>query len=237
VIAITDALAEDRFVGEHLGRQVYRLTQPARAADVLPQLVAAARPLLVEAKVPVADVATLGQLTALGFRVIDTGIQLDVPAATLRGVAPSSLPVRDATAADREAVERVTGDNLITSRFHLDPAIEPQRATALKRAWAANYFDGRRGQRLLVVDGPSAVAGFVLALERGAEGVIDLVALDPSLRGTGALGALLRAWMERAPAVTRVVVGTQASNVRSLRAYGRLGFRVCAATYVLHYHA
>lgn len=232
-------LSEDRFVGAQLGFPVYRLTDATRGGEALSQA-ALCRPAMVEAKVPVASVGTAIGLTSLGFRVIDTGIQLDVPAVAIAATAVStSVPwrVRDAVPADRDAVERVSGDNLITSRFHLDPQIDVERATSLKRAWAGNFFDGRRGQRLLVAETEEGVSGFLLALERGTEGVIDLVALDPVLRGSGALAGLVSAWIERAPALARLVVGTQVSNVRSLRAYNRLGFRVCAAAYVLHYHA
>lgn len=232
-------LAHDRFSSQQLARSVYRLKDVERAREAVESLAAAPRPLMVEAKIPVDAVSTLASLTAAGFRVIDTGIQLDVRADAVQG---TGLPprgnwrVREAVPADRAAVERVAGDNLITSRFHLDPQIDPEAASRVKRAWAGNFFDGLRGERLLVAETGDGVAGFLLALEKGSEGVIDLVAMDPVLRGTGALDGLMRAWIERAPALTRLVVGTQISNVTSLRAYGRMGFRVCGASYVLHYH-
>jgi GNAT superfamily N-acetyltransferase len=233
-------LVPDAFVGSHLGRRVYRLTDPARAAEALGQVASGGEPALVEVKIPVADVRTIGFLTSLGFRVIDTGVELDaVPAALAARVAKRdsrTWRVRPATPVDREAVERVAGGNLVTSRFHLDPQIEPERASGLKRAWAGNFFDGRRGDRLFVAEADRGVAGFLLVLERDGEGFIDLIALDPILRGTGAAGALIRAWLECVPSLRRVVVGTQLSNVQSLRAYNKLGFRVCGASHVLHYH-
>jgi ribosomal protein S18 acetylase RimI-like enzyme len=232
-------LVPDAFTGGHLGRRVYRLIDPDRAAEALGQVVGG-EPVLIEAKIPVADVRTVALLTSLGFRVIDTGVQLDaLPAALLARVPKresSTCRVRTATPADRAAVERVAGDNLVTSRFHLDPQIEPARASGLKRAWVGNFFEGRRGDRLFVAESDRGVAGFLLVLERDGEGVIDLIALDPILRGTGAAGALILAWVECAPALTRVVVGTQVSNVQSLRAYDKLGFRVCGASYALHHH-
>jgi hypothetical protein len=100
----------------------------------------------------------------------------------------------------------------------------------------SNFFAGRRGDRLLVADTATGVAGFLLALEQGDQGVIDLVALDPRLRGSGALGGLVASWVAAAPGLARLAVGTQLSNVRSMRAYGRMGFRVSKTTYVLHCH-
>lgn len=234
-------LAHDRFSSRHLGREVYRLLDVNRAVEALARIPAAASPLMIEATVPADCVETAGRLTALGFRVIDTGIQLEMPAARLAPSMPPAPPltwhVRDARPDDRAAVERLSGDTLTTSRFHLDPRIDSRAATQLKRAWAANFFDGWRGDRLLVVEDNGAVRGFLLTLERDGDGVIDLVALDPSVRGTGALGGLLSEWLNRAPSLTRLIVGTQVSNVRSLKAYERLGFRVSSASYVLHYHA
>jgi RimJ/RimL family protein N-acetyltransferase len=80
------------------------------------------------------------------------------------------------------------------------------------------------------------VSGFLLVLERDRLGVVDLVAVEPRVRGTGAAGALVGTWRAASPHLERIVVGTQISNVRSLRAYGKLGFRVCSATHVLHRH-
>jgi RimJ/RimL family protein N-acetyltransferase len=232
-------LGPDRFTSQHLGRAVFRLTDPERARDALEQLSGLPRPLMVEAKIPVDQVATAATLTAQGFRLIDTSVQLDVPVDALRLPATDSPAwrVRPASAADRQAVETVSADNLTTSRFHLDPMLDKAAASRVKRAWVGNFFQGRRGDRLLVVDGDGRVGGFLLTLERDGEGIIDLVAIDPAFRGTGALEGLVRAWVEQAPRLTRLIVGTQVSNVRSLRAYARLGFRVSGASYVLHYHA
>jgi len=47
---------------------------------------------------------------------------------------------------------------------------------------------------------------------------------------------LVATWCAESSHLERIVVGTQISNTRSLRAYGRLGFRVCSATHVLHRH-
>lgn len=232
-------LDRDSFTEQYVGKPVYRLAQVERAAEALRDL-GNADAFLVVAKVPTTAVATTARLTALGFQIIDAGVQLDAAAGAIRAtggpdLAPE-LRVRAAIPADRPAVERVAAANLVTSRFHLDPQIEPASASALKRDWTGNFFDGRRGDRLLVTERNGEVGGFLLVLEHAEVGTIDLIALDPSLRGSGAFAALVHAWLDAAPAIERVVVGTQISNVRSLRAYGRLGFRVCGTAYVLHLH-
>ena len=232
-------LSPDAFAGQYLGMAVYRLQRPESASDALRQVDGHPGPWMVEVKVPTDAVALVGQLTALGFWIIDTSVQLDAPAALFRA-APISSPggawrLRDAGPGDREAVARVVEENMTTSRYHLDPRIDPARATRFKSVWATNFFEGLRGQRLLVAEDARGVGAILLVLEQGGRGVIDLVAVDQRLRGAGTVSGLIRAWLAGSPHVVNVQVGTQVSNIASLRAYGKLGFRVCAASYVLHY--
>jgi len=233
------ALARDGFASEHLGVSVFRLTRPGDARDLLFGLADEPGPLMVEAKVSTEHPALVANLTKLGFWLIDTNVQLDVPAAALLNVplpnGSRSWRIRDAKPDDRSALAHLVARNMVTSRYHLDPRIEPARATAFKQVWLSNFFQGRRGDGLLVADADTGVQGFLLVLEKGDQGVIDLIAVDPALRGTGVVRGLIRAWLQRAPQITRVVVGTQVSNVASLRAYGKLGFRICATSYLLHY--
>jgi ribosomal protein S18 acetylase RimI-like enzyme len=232
------AFSRDAFLGERLGRAVFRLQDPAAAEQAL----AAARverAWMVETKVPVDRVATLAELTARGFRVVDTNVQLDCPTARLRApLAPNTAwTVRNARPDDCDAVCTLCADEMTTSRFHLDPRIDAVAAARVKHDWVGNFFAGKRGEGLYVVDTGSAIAGFLLVLERETQGIIDLIAVGPAARGTGAVRAMLAAWCIARPALERIVVGTQISNTRSLRAYEKLGFRVCGASYVLHCHA
>jgi GNAT superfamily N-acetyltransferase len=228
----------DPFLEHCLERPVYRLREPAAASRAI---VAArtSREWMIEARVSVEQVATLAALTALGFLIIDTNIQLDCRRDSLAGTSPraGTWSVRASRPADRHAVERIAAHQLTASRFHLDPRIGGHLAARVKREWVGNFFEGRRGERLLVVDTDAGVRGFLLVLEREALGVIDLVALEPDVRGSGAAAALVESWRTGSPQLERFLVGTQISNVRSLRAYAKLGFRVCAAAHVLHKHA
>jgi RimJ/RimL family protein N-acetyltransferase len=227
---------QDAFLGEILGKAVYRLSEPTRAGTAI-QSLSGQQPWMMEAKVSVEAPESMEALYRLGFQVIDTNTQLDCPVAalTLRPVAPE-VSVRAARAEDRRGVERIAAENLTTSRFHLDWRIAPELASRIKSAWAGNFFEGRRGDALLVAERNGIVGGFLLVLQRGTLGIIDLIALDPSLRGTGAVSALIGAWVRSTPVLERLMVGTQIANTRSLRAYGALGFRVCDASYVLHCH-
>lgn len=228
--------ARDAFLEGILGKTVYRLAEPQHAKEAL-ESVSRDKSWMIETKVPVNAPRVLAVLADLGFRLIDTNVQFDSPAASLTlNSPPRMISVREARIEDRPTVERIAVENLITSRFHLDPAIGPELGSRIKGAWVGNYFEGRRGNGLLVVEHKGVVGGFLLVLESGSVGTIDLIALDPALRGLGAVEALIAAWLAKVPAIERVVVGTQISNHRSLRSYGKVGFRVCGAAYVLHCH-
>jgi ribosomal protein S18 acetylase RimI-like enzyme len=230
--------SRDEFLGARLGRVVLRLKDIASVDGALASVRGESQ-WMIETRVPADDVTALGRLTARGFRVVDTNVQLDSPAGTFRLSVPgkSAWTVRAACPADRDGVRELCGAEMTTSRFHLDPQIGDAAAASVKRDWVGNFFEGKRGEGLYVVDAASAVAGFLLVIERGTEGIIDLVAVGPAARGSGALRALLTAWCVARPKLERIVVGTQISNTRSLRAYEKLGFRVCGASYVLHRHA
>lgn len=229
----------DAFLEHCLERPVLRLREIAAASRAI-TAAQANRDWMIEARVPVEQIGALASLTDLGFRIVDTNIQLDCRSESLTAAAQvvgGGWRVRTAKTSDRDVVETIAARQLTTSRFHLDPRIGGQLAARVKREWVGNFFEGRRGERLLLVETDAGVRGFLLVLEQEALGVIDLVALEPDARGSGATAALVESWRAGSPQLERFLVGTQISNVRSLRAYAKLGFRVCAAVHVLHKHA
>lgn len=192
---------------------------------------------MIETCMPVDSLDLLALLCGLGFELVDTNVQLDASPGELRlGQPAEGIVVRSADIADREAVERIAVETLVFSRFHRDARIGLDVGRRIKAAWVGNYFDGRRGQRLLVATHAERVGGFLLALESKNVGTIDLIAMEPALRGLGVVGALIHAWLEAAPTMQRFAVGTQLLNTPSLRAYGKLGFRFHKAQHVLHCH-
>jgi len=227
----------DEFLTACLDRPVIRVQDLAAAAQAVEHARTHPR-WMVEARVPVDQVASLGRLTGQGFRLIDTNVQLDCAVAQLGAAEATSKEwsIRPAAPVDREVVVELAATQMSLSRFHLDPGIEPAFAAAVKRAWVGNFFESRRGDGLYVVDTAAGIAGFLLVLERGTQGIIDLIAVQPRVRGTGVVAALVGAWVARSPQLDRLLVGTQIANFRSLRAYAKLGFKVCAAAHVLHKH-
>lgn len=188
------------------------------------------------AKLDVSLIARLSMLIDTGFRVVDTALTFD---GSISGT--SGTRVRFAGPADRGQVSAIAGKAFLFSRFHLDPRVPPGVADIIKSSWAANYFDGGRGDGMLVAEVDGAVVGFLQLLRAQQDVlVIDLIGVDPAHQGRG-LGRemILHAarhgigdgWVPK-----KITVGTQAANMPSVRLYESLGLRFKSAQYVVHHH-
>lgn len=227
------ALAPDPWLSAGLGRPAYRA--PAGASGVPADVSAwARRPVFVTAKLPTSAVAEAIALQDAGFRVVDAAL---VFAGALAGERPAG--VRTAVAGDRAAVEALARVAFATSRFHLDPAFPKPLAGAIKAAWAANFFAGKRGDLMLVAERDGAVEGFLLALRGSGAWTVDLIATDEAARWRG-IGRRLMARLAAEPIdgapPARIRAGTQAANAAALGFYARLGFAIERAEFVLHHH-
>jgi ribosomal protein S18 acetylase RimI-like enzyme len=222
---------QDPWLAERLGMAVLTVEAGDDPATVA-RAAAERAPAFAQAKVACEDMRSTAALQDAGFRVVDVNVTLSCPARP--GAAPAG--VDEAREADREAVLDLAERHFTVSRFHRDPAIPSTAAAAIKRDWAAAYFDGQRGERLLVARRATRPIGFlgVLAPEAGVR-VIDIVAVDTAERGAKVGSSLVTALL--ASFSGRVDVGTQIANTGALRFYERLGFLVTDTRYVLHLHA
>lgn len=193
-------------------------------------------PVFAYAKLDVADIHGVSQLTDHGFRVVDAALTFD---GTIAGSVVSGT--RFARTEDREAVSRIAHATFRFSRFHLDPLVPVDVANEIKSAWAANYFRGKRGDGMIVAEREGRIVGFLQLLWASSERlVIDLIGVDPAWQGQGVgrsmilLAAHYGTGDERVP--TMMTVGTQAANIPSVRLYESLGFRLRSSHFVLHYH-
>jgi len=222
-------MREDVWLGQHLGRPAWTVE-----GEDAPAAIAARDPGFFRAKVPTDQVSRVGELEDAGFRMIDVNVTLS------REPGPSSAAgsavVREARQGDREALLEIAEHDYTVSRFHLDPQIADSAARRIKRDWLDNYFNGERGDRLLVAELDGALAGFLLTVEAGDAAVIDLIAVASAARGRGTGRALVASLID-ASRGRSILVGTQVANVRALRFYERLGFSVDRTQFVLHRHA
>lgn len=196
----------------------------------------ARQPFFAYAKLDVSEVNCLSTLTDAGFRVVDTALTFD---GAISGA--SGRRVRFARPEDRAQVARIAGSAFRYSRFHLDPLVPAGVADAIKSSWAGNYFDGKRGDGMVVAEEDGKVIGFLQLLRAPQDRlIIDLIGVDPARQGHG-LGRemILHAARhgigdDRVPAT--ITVGTQTANTPSVRLYESLGLRLSSAQYVAHHH-
>lgn len=187
-----------------------------------------------DAKVPVSAVATAQRLESLGFRIVETRLEFDK--LLLKSTTEIS-GVRFAHDYDRAAIEHIADDSFVYSRFHLDPSIDLAAATRVKMQWAGNFFVGKRADHMVVAESEGKTAGFLqLIVGPKKTLIIDLIAVAPSAQGRGLATAMIRFAERELAGFVRVLVGTQSSNVASVRLYEKLGFRLCDSQYVLHFH-
>lgn len=190
----------------------------------------------VDVKVLPEDVGVVRQLEAKGFHLIDTNIQLlrqsgqFVPRET-------EAKIRFAESRDAPQVGFLAETGFSKDRFHLDQSIPTKVANAVKRAWAENFFNGRRGNWMVVAEVSSEICGFLLLL-KGADGelVIDLIAVSEAWQGQKIGSAMIGFALSNIAACGKILVGTQLANLESLSFYQALGFHVTSGKYVLHFH-
>ncbi len=227
-------LQQDIWLSKLLRRPAYHVSDNIQdlSRDLLPFDQA-----FVDAKVEVSLLHQLHHLENLGFRLIDTNLQLFLKHMNL--LQKEALkPCRWATARDEAEVTEIAAQSFKVSRFHLDPQIPDKIANEIKAVWAQSYFMGQRGNWMVVATVNDHVAGF-LQLLRGSEDtlIIDLLAVAPIYRGQGlAKSMIVYAANNCLQSLQKIQVGTQVVNIPALNLYRSLGFQIEQAKYVLHLH-
>ncbi len=231
-----ECLQYDSWLSQVLQRPAYGLELEDReaAAGALAGLAGGKRP-FVYCKLPCQNLADARWLEKQGFHLADTTVTLAAP---LRRGLPlvSGLEIRPARAGDREQVGVLAASSFRYSRFHRDPGIGREAAELIKRRWSESFFSGRRGEQMVVAADQGRVVGYNLLLHRGQDLVIDLIAVDGAWRGRGVARDLIALAQDQAPALERLLVGTQLANRPSLALYQGLGLKLVDAAYVYHLH-
>lgn len=228
-------LQEDSFIENFLGKPAWRVTAPG---EVAAEAFQDGPDSFAYAKVGCTDIEGIKALEAVGFNLVDTNTQFD---RSRDGAWPEvkladGYGVRRAEPGDAEAVEKVAAGSFVYTRFHLDPLVSDQMASDIKGQWAGNFFKGQRGDWMVVPTFEGKVVGFNQLLSKDDTLIIDLIAVDPEHQGKGLATAMIKFAMENCGDWQRMLVGTQVSNIPSMRTYEKLGFRMCGSSYVFHYH-
>jgi ribosomal protein S18 acetylase RimI-like enzyme len=227
------ALVADEWLSERLGRPMFT-AGPGDAGAVREH--AAENPgSSYQGRVPTERVDEVRDLADAGFYVVDVNLTMSRQPGSLDG--GGDWEVREATPDDGPALVAIAERGFRFDRFHLDPAIDDATADRIKRDWVQSCVDGKRGEQLLVVVRDGDSAGFLAVVRRGGERIVDLMGVDPDLRGQGAGRALLARFVSDSAGCERVRAGTQAANVAATRMYEAAGFALAASAYNMHLHA
>lgn len=234
------AIVPDPWLGGALGVPSFSVRAGGEAALLAQAMAQAAgdADAFFSCKVSVADLEALERCLGAGFRLVDTQVTLERPAAD----AKADGDVSPALPGEREVLLDIAASAFRHSRFHRDPRIGTTAANRIKRLWLQNCLDGKRGEEVLVARDGGSAAGFLAVLtvpsgDGAPVAVIDLVAVAPDRQGCGHGARLVRGFAARWGGRAGVLrVGTQAANVASIRLYERCGFTYSAATHVLHAH-
>jgi len=186
-------------------------------------------------KIPVDDVKRLICLQKLGFYTVDINIQFSL---SKKITFSNDLNLRFAKSSDELEVRALAKKAFIHSRFYKDPKIPNKVACKIKEEWAGNFFLGKRGNWMVVVEENSKIAGFLQLIKKNKNTiVIDLIAIDEKSRGKGFAKKMISFAYANCLKQNRTLeVGTQITNTPSIKLYSKLSFHMFSASYVLHMH-
>ena len=185
-------------------------------------------------KVPTSNISGSMFLEKLGFNIVDTNIQMKKKSNVDKRVIENT---RYALIKDRSRIVEIAKNSFIFSRFHLDPNIDNNIANLIKEKWVDNYFNGERGNFLIVKEMHSIIVGFLLILQKKEDYIIDLIAVDSNYRKLGIARDMIVYFESNLGSEKTLITGTQIANIQSLRLYQSLGFKVNRSDYIFHYHS
>ena len=192
-------------------------------------------------KVDCSDVSTLRVFENSGFKIIEENITLEKKGEEFNVKETfgyrQQYEIRWAQDEDRNFVEDIAQKNFSHDRFHQDPKIDNSFADEIKRQWAGNFFSGKRGDAMVVATTNNRPVAFLLLLLPKKHSVIDLIAVSKKHRKKGLGLQMINYALQNFSGNNRWIVGTQSTNIASIRLYERLGFQTMGSQYVLHMHS
>jgi ribosomal protein S18 acetylase RimI-like enzyme len=231
-------VSKDQFLEVLLGRPAYLIGPNCKLSS---KSLGEGEHSFLYAKISSDQVEALERFQSLGFRVVDLNLQLErrtsrVAPTTSFSSHSDRITVGWAQASHRVEVREMARSSFLLSRFHLDPKMENAVADQIKATWAENFFQGKRGDRMIVSTIENEVVGFILIIEGDDFACLDLVAVSIDHRRKGIVTIMIEFALKGLGHKDKFIVGTQISNIPSIRAYEKLGFSTFSTSYVLHYH-
>ena len=225
-------ITPDDWLSKIICKPVYQLKQFSTNIEIenLPK-----NEMFIWSKIPVDDIEKLIHLQKLGFYLVDTNIEFSLS----KQMDPKKiLNTRFAKSSDEIAVRSIAKSAFKYNRFNRDPNISDKIASKIKEEWAGNFFLGKRGKWMIVVEKNSETVGFLQIIEGNNDTIIiDLIAVDEKNRGKGLAKEMIYFMYINCLKKNGIIkVGTQISNTSSIELYLNIGFHINSISYVLHMH-
>ena len=229
----TSYIKQDVWLSSTLERPCYNLnaTEFLKSKDSL----STERGSLIQSKVNCDDINAVIYLQKKDFQLIDTNVTYELNTETIESdFLEKNYQFILAEPQHQKEVYHCAKKSFIYTRYHLDPKIPNPQADLIKAEWANNFFNGQRGQKMVLALSDTVVVGFCQILEpEPTTRVIDLIAVASDHRRKGLAGSMIKYALEKE---NRILVGTQVNNIPSIRCYEAMGFRVSKSQYVFHLH-
>ena len=245
----TKYLFYDKWLSEIIGKESYTLKLGANYKENVTKVNdwvysiknSDNEPLFVLTKVSTQAVSTIQYLESIGFFLIDTNVTLKKIIESQRSNNINhdtyDIIIRFANHSDREGTVSVAGNTFLYSRFHLDPWFSNKLANKIKAQWVASYFDGNRGNQMVIALSKNKIIGFLQILKPDDNYfIIDLIGVDKEHQKEGIAFRMIDYAIQENSCINKVMVGTQIGNIPSIRLYQKMGFFLENAKYVFHFH-
>ena len=192
--------------------------------------------LFIYVKVKTNSVRQISRIEDLGFRLIDTNILFTRnPDFNYKKDLKNNIHINFAQDYHKCSIGKIAFNNFSFSRFHLDPHIKNSQANNLKKTWSENFFLGKRGDYMVIAMHDDKPIAFLQLIKREKNLVIDLIAVSSNYRGKNIASSMINFACKNLKC-EKIIVGTQISNLPSIKLYQSLGFNPISSDYVFHYH-
>ena len=188
------------------------------------------------AKIPIDKLKELNYLISIGFELVETIINMECNKIFIDK--PNNIKCRLANPKDEKFVSEIASRSFNYSRFHKDERISEKKANHLKSEWVRSFFNGSRGEWMVVAEISNEICGFLQLLKSKKKVVvIDLIAVKDKFRNKGIGKSMISyAFNDCFNNQKTLIAGTQLTNFRSISFYNKLGFKIKNAKHTLHYH-
>ena len=179
-------------------------------------------------------------LPRLGFDYVDSTLIYTLPKLQSAKFPRKHVPVRLATVADQEAVERICEIGFRAGRYHADALFPLPLANSRYRKWLANEFASLgESNRVYVAGEIGAAIGFTHVRVNGTEAYITIGGADPAVQSSVLPFAVFIGTLEalRDSGVRRAQSKLSAGNTPMLNLSAYAGSRFSEPEMVFHWHA